>query len=81
MQNFKNMKAIRQFIEVKDHSFNVSLPKDFNAKRVEIIIIPNDNNDDFIEVSQEQKVILDKALEQDKITYTSRDDIKRKYKL
>jgi len=72
------MKAIRQFIEVKDHSFNVSLPKDFNAKRVEIIIIPNDNNDDFIEVSQEQKVILDKALEQDKITYTSRDDIKRR---
>ncbi len=46
---------------MKDHSFNVSLPKDFNAKRVEIIIIPNDNNDNFIEVSQEQKVILDKA--------------------
>ncbi len=78
MQNLITMKAIRQFIEVKDHSFNVSLPKDFNAKRVEIIIIPNDNNDDFIEVSQEQKVILDKALEQDKITYTSRDDIKRR---
>ena len=81
MQNLKTMKAIRQFIEVKDHSFNVSLPKDFNAKRVEIIIIPNDKNDDFIEVSEEQKVILDKALEQDKITYISRDDIKRKYKL
>lgn len=78
MQNLITMKAIRQFIEVKDNSFNVSLPKDFNAKRVEIIIIPNDNNDDFIEVSQEQKVILDKALEQDKITYTSRDDIKRR---
>ncbi|CCG53480.1 hypothetical protein V8245_00905 [Flavobacterium columnare] len=74
------MNAIRQFIEVKDHSFYVSLPKDFNAKSVEIIIIPNEN-EDFFEVSEEQKKVLDKALEQDKKTFISRDDITRKYNL
>ena len=74
------MNAIRQFIEVKDHSFHVSLPKDFNAKSVEIIIIPNEN-EDFFEVSEEQKKVLDKALGQDKKTFISRDDISRKYNL
>jgi hypothetical protein len=74
------MNAIRQFIEVKDHSFHVLLPKDFNAKSVEIIIIPNEN-EDFFEVSEEQKKVLDKALEQDKKTFISRDDISRKYNL
>jgi galactose-1-phosphate uridylyltransferase len=74
------MNAIRQFIEVKDNSFRVSLPQDFNAKSVEVIIIPNEN-DDFFELSDEQKETLEKALEQDKRTFISRDDISRKYKL
>lgn len=74
------MNAIRQFVEVKDQSFNVSLPKDFTAKRVEIIIIPNDK-EDFFEITEKQKETLDKALEQDKKTFISRDDISRKYKL
>ncbi len=75
------MNAIRQFVEVKDHSFNVSLPKDFTAKSVEIIIIPNHAENDFFELSDLQKKTLDKALEQDKKTFISRDDISRKYKL
>lgn len=75
------MNAIRQFVEVKDHSFNVSLPKDFTAKSVEIIIIPNHSENDFFELSDLQKKTLDKALEQDKKTFISRDDISRKYKL
>lgn len=74
------MNAIRQFVEVKDHSFNVSLPKNFNAKSVEIIIIPNEN-DDFPMISEQQKKLLDKALEQDKKTFISRDDIARKHQL
>jgi hypothetical protein len=41
------MDAIRQFIEVKDHSFQVSLPKDFNARRVEVIILPSEVEDDI----------------------------------
>ena len=35
------MDAIRKFIEVKDHSFTVDLPKDFTAKMVEVIIMPS----------------------------------------
>ena len=34
------MNAIRQFIEVKNNSFNVVLPKGFTAKTVEVIIMP-----------------------------------------
>ncbi len=74
------MNAIRQFVEVKDHSFNVSLPKDFNAKSVEIIIIPNEN-EDFPLISEQQKRILEKALQQDKKSFISRDELTRKHKL
>jgi hypothetical protein len=40
------MQAIKQIIEVKDNTFTVVLPKDFTAKRVEVIILPcNSEND------------------------------------
>ncbi len=35
------MDAIRQFIEVKNNSFNVIHPKEFTAKNVEVIIMPS----------------------------------------
>ena len=73
------MNAIRQYIEVKDHALHVNLPKDFNAKNVEVIIIPNDEN--LIELTTEQKIKLDQALLQDKKTFISKDEIKRKYNL
>ena len=41
------MQALKQIIEVKDHTFNVVLPKDFTAKRVEVIILPCDPEDDI----------------------------------
>ena len=41
------MDAIRQFVDVKDHSFQISLPKSFNARRVEVIILPFDIEDDI----------------------------------
>jgi hypothetical protein len=49
------MNAIRQFIEVKDNSFNVVLPQDFKAQRVEVIILPSDAEDD---IPQWQKDIV-----------------------
>lgn len=49
------MDAIRQFIEVKDHSFQVTLPENFNAKRVEVIILPSETEDD---IPQWQKDIV-----------------------
>jgi len=35
------MQAIKQIIEVKNHTFTVVLPKDFTAKIVEVIILPS----------------------------------------
>lgn len=54
------MEAIRQFIEVKDHSFKVTLPNDFNARRVEVIILPSKTEDD---VPQWQKDIVLERIE------------------
>lgn len=34
------MQALRQILDVKNHSLNISLPNDFNADKVEVIILP-----------------------------------------
>jgi len=49
------MKAIRQFIEVKNNSFQVTLPEGFTASRVEVIILPSEVEDD---IPQWQKDIV-----------------------
>ena len=49
------MNAIRQFIEVKNNSFNVVLPEGFTASRVEVIILPSEIEDD---IPQWQKDIV-----------------------
>lgn len=33
------MQALRQFVDVKNHSLNIVLPNDFNADKVEIIVL------------------------------------------
>lgn len=53
------MNAIRQFKEVKDNRFEVTLPEGFSAKRVEVIIIPDESEN---EVSTETKKMLDERL-------------------
>jgi len=50
------MNAIRQIIEVKDHQLNISLPQDFNADKVEIIILPADDTD--FEISEQEKELI-----------------------
>lgn len=59
MLKIKMMNAIRQIIDVKNHSFNVMLPEDFNHQRVEVIILPSEQED---EIPQWQKDILDNRL-------------------
>lgn len=54
------MNAIRQFIDVKNNSFNVKLPKDFKADRVEVIIMPSESS---IEIPQWQKIEAIRRLE------------------
>ena len=55
------MDAIRQFIDVKDHSFRVILPDNFNANRVEVIVLPSIEND--FELSDKSKKMLDERLD------------------
>ncbi len=70
------MEAIRQFVEVKDNSFNVFLPKNFKAKSVEIIIIPNEE-DEYEELSDDLKAILDERLqEKDEDCISAEESIK-----
>ena len=54
------MDAIRQFIEVKNQSFQVTLPDDFKASRVEVIILPSQN--DISELLDETKIMLEQRL-------------------
>ena len=42
------MQAIKRIIDVENHTFSVVLPKDFTAKRVEVIILPSNNQDNDI---------------------------------
>lgn len=53
------MKAIKQINDVENHTFSVVLPKDFTAKRVEVIILPSNPEDD---IPQWHKEIIDKRL-------------------
>ncbi len=54
------MNAIRQFVEVKNHTFTIVLPDDFDANTVEVIILPKQQNK--IELSDETKALLDALL-------------------
>jgi hypothetical protein len=39
------MEAIRQFVKVKNHQVNITLPDDFNADEVEVIIFAKGENE------------------------------------
>ncbi len=54
------MNAIRQFVEVKNHTFTIVLPDDFDASNVEVIILAKQQNK--IELSDETKALLDSRL-------------------
>lgn len=38
------MEAIRKIVTVKNHQINITLPSDFNAEEVEVIILPKQND-------------------------------------
>nr|WP_199162798.1 hypothetical protein [Elizabethkingia sp. ASV34] len=72
------MNAIRQIIEVKDHQLNISLPQDFNADKVEIIILPADDTD--FEISEQEKELIRQRLKNTlPENLSSWDKIKEKY--
>ena len=51
------MQAIKQYTDVIDGSIHINLPKNFTAKRVELIILSADNND--ADASNFQRFLLD----------------------
>ncbi|WP_394752887.1 hypothetical protein [Crenothrix sp.] len=51
------MQAIKQYTEVIDGSIHINLPKNFTAKRVELIILSAD--DDDADSSDFQRFLLD----------------------
>ena len=51
------MEAIRQFVKVKNHQINITLPEDFTADEVEVIILAKNEND--FQLSENQIKLLD----------------------
>ena len=45
------MEAIRQIVKVKNHKISITLPDNFNADEVEVIILPKSNT---VEIPQWQ---------------------------
>lgn len=75
------MEAIRQFVKVKNHQVTISLPVDFIADEVEVIIFAK-NNDTF-QLSESQIALLEERLNEPETEYItsteSLNKIKEKY--
>lgn len=75
------MEAIRQFVKVKNHQVKITLPEDFNAEEVEVIIFAK--NESNFQLSEEQLQILDDRLNEPESEYISSSEslnkIKEKY--
>lgn len=75
------MEAIRQFAKVKNHQINITLPEDFIADEVEVIIIAKNENE--FQLSDEQMKLLDDRLNEPEAEYIKSSEslnrIKEKY--
>jgi len=76
------MEAIRKFIKVEGKTINITLPDDFYADEVEVIILPK--NDDFY-LTDEMKAELDYRVNEPTEDYLTAEEsiarIKKKYGL
>lgn len=70
------MEAIRKIVTVKDNQLNITLPEDYNGKRVELIILPAEDNVNMVE---EKKVDYKKYYGSLKLGITM-DDIDKELK-
>jgi hypothetical protein len=75
------MEAIRQFVKVKNHQVNITLPVDFIAEEVEVIIFAKSN--DTFQLSESQIALLEERLNEPETEYItsteSLNKIKEKY--
>ena len=65
------MEAIRKIVTVKNHQINITLPEDFYADEVEVIILPKQN--DF-ELTEEMKQVLDNRASEPTEDYLTSDE-------
>ncbi|WP_379691358.1 hypothetical protein [Flavobacterium paronense] len=75
------MEAIRQFVKVKNHQINITLPDNFTAEEVEVIIIAKNEND--FQLSDNQIKLLDDRANEPESEYIKSSEslnrIKEKY--
>jgi len=70
------MEAIRRFVKVKNHQVNITLPYDFIADEVEVIILAK--NEINYQLSDEQIQLLDDRLNEPETEYiTSTESLNR----
>jgi len=70
------MEAIRRFVKVKNHQVNITLPDDFIADEVEVIILVK--NEINYQLSDEQIQLLDDRLNEPESEYiTSTESLNR----
>ena len=76
------MDAIRQTVKVKNHKISITLPDDFNADEVDVIILSK--KDDFILTDEMKEILNSRANEPIEDYLTSKESlsrIKKKYGL
>lgn len=72
------MKAVKQIIDVENNTFSVVLPKDFTAKRVEVIILPSGPENDIPQWQQkESERRYNEYLQHPEIAILNEDFIKK----
>ncbi|WP_293889753.1 hypothetical protein [Flavobacterium sp.] len=75
------MEAIRQFVKVKNHQINITLPENFTADEVEVIILAKNEND--FQISENQIKLLDDRANEPESEYIKSSEslnrIKEKY--
>lgn len=70
------MEAIRRFVKVKNHQVNITLPDDFIADEVEVIILAK--NEINYQLSDEQIQLLDDRFNEPESEYiTSTESLNR----
>ena len=75
------MEAIRQFVKVKNHEINITLPENFTADEVEVIILAKSETD--FQLSENQIKLLDDRANEPESEYIKSSEslnrIKEKY--
>ena len=65
------MEAIRKIVTVKNHQINITLPEDFHAEEVEVIIFPKQDN---FELTEEMKQTLDDRANETTASYLTSEE-------